>query len=82
MLARDKERLKRFEADIPGTGAGDDRARPRFDHRDRRDRGATLRGGALFAGFAPAKAAQRSLAQSMARVLGPQGILRRLRRGG
>ncbi len=35
---------------------------------------ASLRGGAAFAGFAPAKAAQRSLAQSMARGLGPLGI--------
>lgn len=35
---------------------------------------ASLRGGASFAGFAPGKAAQRSLAQSMARSLGPQGI--------
>lgn len=35
---------------------------------------AALRGGANFAAFAPAKAAQRSLAQSMARSLGPQGI--------
>ncbi|MFQ5514861.1 MAG: SDR family NAD(P)-dependent oxidoreductase [Myxococcota bacterium] len=35
---------------------------------------AALRGGAGFAAFAPAKAAQRSLAQSMARSLGPQGI--------
>lgn len=35
---------------------------------------AALRGGAGFAGFAPAKAAQRSLTQSMARALGPQGI--------
>jgi NAD(P)-dependent dehydrogenase (short-subunit alcohol dehydrogenase family) len=35
---------------------------------------ASLRGGAGFAGFAPAKAAQRSLCQSMARSLGPQGI--------
>jgi NAD(P)-dependent dehydrogenase (short-subunit alcohol dehydrogenase family) len=35
---------------------------------------ASLRGGANFAAFAPAKAAQRSLAQSMARSLGPQGI--------
>lgn len=35
---------------------------------------ASLRGGAQFAGFAPAKAAQRSLAQSMARSLGPRGI--------
>jgi NAD(P)-dependent dehydrogenase (short-subunit alcohol dehydrogenase family) len=33
-----------------------------------------LRGKANFAGFAPTKAAQRSLAQSMARSLGPQGI--------
>lgn len=32
------------------------------------------RGGANFAAFAPAKAAQRSLAQSMARSLGPKGI--------
>jgi len=32
------------------------------------------RGGASFAAFAPAKAAQRSLAQSMARSLGPRGI--------
>lgn len=35
---------------------------------------ASLRGGAGFAAFAPAKAAQRSLAQSMARFLGPRGI--------
>jgi NAD(P)-dependent dehydrogenase (short-subunit alcohol dehydrogenase family) len=35
---------------------------------------ASLRGGANFAAFAPAKAAQRALAQSMARSLGPQGI--------
>lgn len=32
------------------------------------------RGKASFAGFAPTKAAQRILAQSMARSLGPQGI--------
>ena len=35
---------------------------------------ASLRGGAAFAAFAPAKAAQRSLAQSMARLLGPKGV--------
>lgn len=35
---------------------------------------ASLRGGAGFAAFASAKAAQRSLAQSMARHLGPKGI--------
>jgi NADP-dependent 3-hydroxy acid dehydrogenase YdfG len=35
---------------------------------------ASLRGGANFAGFAAAKAAQRSLAQSMARSLGAKGI--------
>lgn len=35
---------------------------------------ASVRGGAQFAGFAPAKAAQRILAQSMARTLGPRGI--------
>ena len=35
---------------------------------------ASLRGGARFAAFAQAKAAQRSLAQSMAKHLGPQGI--------
>jgi len=35
---------------------------------------AALRGGTNFAAFAPAKAAQRSLAQSMARSLGPSGI--------
>jgi short-subunit dehydrogenase len=35
---------------------------------------ASLRGGANFAAFASAKAAQRSLAQSMARHLGPLGI--------
>jgi NAD(P)-dependent dehydrogenase (short-subunit alcohol dehydrogenase family) len=35
---------------------------------------AALRGGAGFAAFAPAKASQRSLAQSMARSLGPRGI--------
>ena len=33
-----------------------------------------LRGRAQFAGFAPTKAAQRILAESMARDLGPQGI--------
>ena len=35
---------------------------------------ASLRGGANFAAFASAKAAQRSLAQSMARHLGPKGV--------
>jgi NAD(P)-dependent dehydrogenase (short-subunit alcohol dehydrogenase family) len=35
---------------------------------------ASLRGGANFAAFASAKAAQRSLAQSMARGLGAQGV--------
>ena len=35
---------------------------------------ASIKGGANFAAFAPAKAAQRSLAQSMARSLGPRGI--------
>jgi NAD(P)-dependent dehydrogenase (short-subunit alcohol dehydrogenase family) len=35
---------------------------------------ASLRGGLNFAAFAPAKAAQRSLAQAMARNLGPHGI--------
>lgn len=35
---------------------------------------AALRGGANFAAFAPAKAAQRSLTQSLARHLGPAGI--------
>lgn len=35
---------------------------------------AALRGGANFTAFASAKAAQRSLTQSMARTLGPQGI--------
>ena len=35
---------------------------------------ASVRGGAAFAAFASAKAAQRILAQSMARHLGPQGI--------
>jgi len=35
---------------------------------------ASLRGGPITAGFAPAKAAQRSLAQSMAKTLGPKGI--------
>ena len=35
---------------------------------------ASLRGMPMTAGFAPAKAAQRILAQSMARDLGPQGI--------
>jgi NAD(P)-dependent dehydrogenase (short-subunit alcohol dehydrogenase family) len=33
-----------------------------------------LRGKANFAGFAPTKAAQRILAESMARTLGPQGV--------
>jgi len=35
---------------------------------------ASLRGGANFTAFASAKAAQRSLAQSLARKLGPEGI--------
>ena len=35
---------------------------------------ASLRGGARFAAFASAKAAQRNLAESMARELGPKGI--------
>jgi NAD(P)-dependent dehydrogenase (short-subunit alcohol dehydrogenase family) len=35
---------------------------------------ASLRGGPNSAAFGPAKAAQRSLAESMARSLGPQGI--------
>ena len=35
---------------------------------------ASRRGGAKTAAFAPAKAAQRSLAESMARHLGPSGI--------
>lgn len=35
---------------------------------------ASMRGKPLFAGFAAAKAAQRALAQSMAREFGPQGI--------
>lgn len=35
---------------------------------------ASRRGGAKFAGFAAAKAAQRSLAESMARQLGPEDI--------
>ena len=33
-----------------------------------------LRGRAMFAGFAPTKAAQRILAESMARDLGPKGV--------
>ncbi|HVM95971.1 MAG TPA: SDR family NAD(P)-dependent oxidoreductase [Candidatus Acidoferrales bacterium] len=33
-----------------------------------------LRGKAMFAGFAPTKAAQRILAESMARDLGPKGV--------
>jgi NADP-dependent 3-hydroxy acid dehydrogenase YdfG len=33
-----------------------------------------IRGKSMFAGFAPTKAAQRVLAQSMARTLGPQGV--------
>jgi NAD(P)-dependent dehydrogenase (short-subunit alcohol dehydrogenase family) len=33
-----------------------------------------IRGKPTFAGFAPTKAAQRILAQSMARTLGPQGV--------
>jgi len=35
---------------------------------------ASLRGGAQTAAFAPAKAAQRTLAESMARSLWPEGI--------
>ena len=34
----------------------------------------SYRGKALFAGFAPTKAAQRILAESLARSLGPQGV--------
>ena len=34
-----------------------------------------LRGRAKFAGFAPTKAAQRILAESMARELGPRGFM-------
>lgn len=34
----------------------------------------TYRGKSYFAGFAPTKAAQRILAESMARTLGPQGV--------
>jgi NAD(P)-dependent dehydrogenase (short-subunit alcohol dehydrogenase family) len=34
----------------------------------------TYRGKAAFAGFAPTKAAQRILAESMARALGPKGV--------
>jgi len=34
----------------------------------------TYRGKAFFAGFAPTKAAQRILGESMARTLGPQGV--------
>jgi short-subunit dehydrogenase len=34
----------------------------------------SIRGKANFAGFAPTKAAQRILAESIARVLGPRGI--------
>jgi NAD(P)-dependent dehydrogenase (short-subunit alcohol dehydrogenase family) len=34
----------------------------------------TLRGKAAFAGFAPTKAAQRILTESMARELGPKGV--------
>jgi len=33
-----------------------------------------LRGKAAFAGFAPTKAAQRILAEAMARELGPKGV--------
>ncbi|WP_430404062.1 SDR family NAD(P)-dependent oxidoreductase [Hyphomonas sp.] len=33
-----------------------------------------LRGSAMFAGFAPSKAAQRILAESLARDLGPRGV--------
>jgi len=36
--------------------------------------GSAVRGKADFAGFAPTKAAQRILAESMARHLGPQGV--------
>lgn len=35
---------------------------------------ASLRGGAGFAAFASAKAAQRMLAESMARQVGPEGV--------
>ena len=36
--------------------------------------GASQRGKAAFAGFAPTKAAQRILAESLARDLGPKGV--------
>jgi NAD(P)-dependent dehydrogenase (short-subunit alcohol dehydrogenase family) len=42
------------------------------DHRHRQQ--SALRGKASFAGFAPTKAAQRVLAESIARELGPKGI--------
>lgn len=64
MLARSEDRLDRLEKEIPGA-----KGYPV-------DIGNTSawRGSANFAAFAPTKAAQRILAQSMARSLGPQGI--------
>jgi NAD(P)-dependent dehydrogenase (short-subunit alcohol dehydrogenase family) len=56
----------------PAVGAGDGH---RGRRRDRCQRNTSaLRGKANFAGFAPTKAAQRILAESMARELGPKGV--------
>ena len=56
----------------PAPRAGDDRGGRGRDPRDRQH--LRLRGKADFAGFAPTKAAQRILAESIARDLGPKGV--------
>src|SRR5436189_304464 len=71
MLARSRRRLaslekevqhaKAYPCDVPAEA--EIRASP-----------AALRGRANFAGFAPTKAAQRILAEAMARDLGPKGV--------
>jgi NAD(P)-dependent dehydrogenase (short-subunit alcohol dehydrogenase family) len=67
MLARSADRLAALEAELPGSRA--------FTC-DVGDAGALDRaaGKASFAAFAPTKAAQRILAQSIARDVGPKGV--------
>lgn len=62
MLARDRERLAPAMVEA-GSGAIIESGNT-----------SALRGRANFAGFAPTKAAQRILAEAMARELGPQGV--------
>ena len=88
MLARDEERLKSLAADVlrrnfeVDTMALLELARLAAPAMIEAGDGVILasgntsahRGKANFAGFAPGKAAQRILAQSMARSLGPRGV--------